>query len=172
MSAPLIRECKTSSLKEVIDLPNHPNFTDMGNGTILDKANQLLWSKTELSPKVFTYKDAVKAAFSANTAGKSGWRLPTLSELKSLLTTERKKGAGKKRSYIHPLFNDGEHWNEYWTSTTCEEVTFYKDKRFGSKSCQEGVSGAWFVHFKLGTLSWSFKTTTKWVWVVLDWEKQ
>ena len=167
MAALVIRDCKTFESKPIKNLSQKPKFVDKGD-TILDEANKLLWSKSEFSPKPFNYKDAVKIVSSARIFEKVGWRLPTLSELKSLLQAERKKNKSGKRSYIHPVFNDGQKWNEYWTSTNCENVTVYSGKRYGTKNCQEGESAAWFVHFKLGTISWSFKNNPHWIWVVLD----
>tara|TARA_B100000686_G_C16802478_1_gene987186 strand:- start:1579 stop:2244 length:666 start_codon:yes stop_codon:yes gene_type:complete len=167
MAANLIRDCKNFDLKQVQNLIHIPEFIDKGD-TILDQANLLLWSRTEFSEKPFKYKDAVRVVSSARISGRTDWRLPTLPELKSLLQPRRKKNGSGKRSYIHPIFNDGKKWNEYWTTTTCEEVTVYAGKRYGTKNCQEGENGVWFVHFKLGTISWSFKKSSHWIWVVAD----
>lgn len=166
-AASIIRDCKTFDLKTVKNLTHIPSFVDKGD-TVLDEANQLLWSKTELSPKPFNYRDAVKIVSSTRISGRGDWRLPTLPELKSLLQSKNIKNKSGKRSYIHPIFNDGKKWNEYWTTTTCNDVTIYNGQRYGTKNCQEGESGVWFVHFKLGTISWSFKNSTHWVWVVSD----
>lgn len=56
----IIRNCKNFELQKVKDLPV---FIDKGD-TILDKANELLLSKTELSPKLFSYKDVVRVVSS------------------------------------------------------------------------------------------------------------
>ncbi len=167
-SALILRGCKNFGSKKIQYLLSQPKLINKGS-IVIDSANNLVWSKKEFSSKQFSFKDAKKVAIQADFSGISNWRLPTLSELVSLMGLDRSLNDSGKRSYINPIFNDGPGWNDYWTTTTCEEVTTYTGKRYGTKNCQEGESAVWFVNFKLGTISWSFKTSTHWIWLVSNW---
>ena len=152
-AGPLIVECKKVGNITVEDLPQ-PEFVDNGDGTITDKANKLLWMKTGIKEKTANFNDAKKIASSSNAANKTGWRLPTLPELKTLLYHERVKNDSGKKAWVNPIFNDGRGMH-YWTSTSCAEVTYIKD-RYQKKICQEGTSAVWLVHFNIGAIFWQF----------------
>ncbi len=167
-AGPLIVECKKVANLPLEKLPD-PEFVDNGDGTITDKVNNLLWLKQGITKNgVFQqmeYRDAERLAESYKIGEKAGWRLPTLSELETLLHHERVKNASGKKSWINPAFDD-DRGHHYWTSTTCEKVTFIKD-RYQKKICQEGTSAVWLLHFNVGAIFWQFKTKKIYhVWLV------
>jgi len=150
-SAPIIAQCKKSDRLIVNDLPK-PEFVFYDDGAIGDVNNNLLWMQTEIPNKKKNFNDAVRFSKSYSVGNESNWRLPTLPELKSLMSKTRLRTSSGKRSYLLAPFDDGVQWNQYWTTTDCNSVNFISDK-YGKKHCQEGESSVWFVNFKLGA-SW------------------
>jgi uncharacterized protein DUF1566 len=165
-AGPLLVECRQVSDTKIEYLPE-PNFVDNGDGTITDTVNKLLWIKKGKFGQKYKLKDAKTAALTAEEAGRTGWRLPTLPELKTLLYKERVINTSGKKAWINPLFDDGlGHY--YWTTTTCDQVSVIKD-RYQEKICQEGEKAAWFVHFNINAVGW-FHTNLErpFVWLVQD----
>jgi len=165
-AGPILKECRKVSEQTIEDLPE-PNFVDNGDGTVTDTVNKLLWIQKGLIEKKFKLKDAKAAANLAHEAGRDGWRLPTLPELKTLIYKERVINRSGKKAWINPMFDDGlGHY--YWTTTTCDKASFIKD-RYQKKICQEGEKAAWFVHFNINAIGW-FHTNLKrpYIWLVQD----
>lgn len=159
----LLIECKKAGNNPVEELPQ-PNFVANDNGTITDTNNKLIWLNRGIYKK-FSLKKAKEFAITAKESGVSGWRVPTLPELKTLLQAERVVNASGKKAWIHPLFNDEGNYY-YWTTTTCEEVSFIQD-RYQKKTCQQGAGAAWLVHFKVGAIIWHFvKAESYYLWLV------
>ncbi len=156
-AGPLLVECKQVSKQEVVDLPE-ANFVDNGDGTITDTVNNLLWLKKGILKKT-KLKDALIVAESAEEAGRTGWRLPTLPELKTLIYKERIVNASGKKAWIHPIFDDG-RGHYYWTTTTCDQVSVITD-RYQEKICQQGDTAAWLVHFNINAVLWFHTTQEK-----------
>ena len=132
-----------------------PEFVDNGDGTITDKVNKLRWLKKGIDKRL-TLKDAHGFANSESFAGSSDWRLPTLPELRSLLSPEKVVNASGKRSWINPIF-DHYRAHYFWTSTTCDQVSYIEEIYQGKhqrKTCQKGDSAAWLVLFKVGSTLW------------------
>lgn len=162
-AGPHLVECKKVSEKTVEDLPK-PNFVDNGNGTVTDTVNKLLWIKKGILKKV-SLKEAKDFASMANNGGKSGWRLPTLVELKTLIHNARIENISGKKAWINPIFDDG-RGHYYWTTTTCDEVSVIED-RYQKKVCQEGDKAAWLVHFNINAVFWHHVTAKNYhIWLV------
>jgi hypothetical protein len=109
------------------------NFEDNGDGTITDHATGLMWQKSD-SPDWLYIKDVpayIEKLNSEKFAGFSDWRLPTVDELKSLITKEKQSDD----LYISPIF-EKKGYNWFWTS----------DKR--------ASGGAWYVDFDNGNVDW------------------
>jgi len=165
-AGPMLIECRNVSESTIEDLPE-PSFVDNGDGTVTDSVNKLLWLKKGILDKKVSLKDAKDIASMAEQAGRSGWRLPTLPELKTLIYTERVVNASGKKAWINPLFDDGVgHY--YWTTTTCDQLSAIED-RYQKKICQEGDKAAWFVHFNINAVGW-FHTILErpYIWLVQD----
>ena len=169
-SGPLLAECKKVKETTLEDLPP-PAFVDNGDGTVTDTVNNLVWMKRGKRDKQgklnkVKLKKAKEIAQLANDGGRTGWRIPSLPELKTLLFSERVLNAGGKKSWIHPIFDDGVgHY--YWTSTTCDQVSVITD-RYQKKICQQGESAAWLVHFNINAVFWHHKSEDYHVWLVAD----
>jgi hypothetical protein len=131
---------KTFKLKKDSDGFRRPleyvknDFKDNGDGTITDRTTGLIWQKSG-SDKYMPYKDATSYIDGLNSgkfAGYSDWRLPTVDELRSLLTPEKQSNG----LYISPIFDKNQLW--CWTSD------------------QRASGGAWSVYFGNGVVSWHY----------------
>ena len=92
---------------------NDMSFTDNGNGTLIDNVTGLLWQKTAgVTP--MTWDAAADYCASLNSSGlgghSSGWRLPALVELDSIMDLSVDSGAA-----INPIF-PGTTAAGFWTS--------------------------------------------------------
>jgi hypothetical protein len=108
------------------------DFKDNGDGTVSDYATGLMWQKSGFD-NYMSYKDTeayVDELNSRKFAGYSDWRLPTVDELKSLLTPKEMNGD----LFIDPIFDKTQRW--CWTS----------DKR--------ASGGVWLVDFYDGDVYW------------------
>ena len=166
-SAPLLKECKKVNEVALPPLPS-PEFIDNGDETITDKVNKLRWLKKGTETRL-SLKDALAFASSESFAGSSEWRLPTLSELRTLLYPERVVNASGKKAWINPIF-DNSRAHYYWTSTKCDEVSFIEENYQGKhqkKTCQRGEAANWLVLFKVGTTVWFLTKDAKHhIWLV------
>lgn len=163
----MLRECKKVSEVGLPKLPD-PIFIDNGDETITDTVNKLRWHKKGINNKM-KWKDAPTFAEAASFAGSDDWRLPTLPELQTLLSPEKIVNASGKRSWINPIF-DHSLAHYYWTSTTCDKVSFIEEifqDKLQKKSCHKGKSAAWLVLFKVGSSLWFLtKEAEHHVWMV------
>ncbi|QPJ63501.1 MAG: DUF1566 domain-containing protein [Candidatus Nitronauta litoralis] len=166
-AGPMLLECKKTSSAKLESLPE-PEFVANEDGTITDTVNKLVWMKTGVNKK-FSLKMADEHAINSEEAGVSGWRVPTLKELSSLLQNQKAQNARGKTSWIHPLFDDtGEYY--YWTTTSCEDISEITD-RYQKKTCQQGAAAGWLINFKAGAIIWHFVDSKKfYAWLVRDLE--
>ncbi len=149
-AAAVLKECRKVNQNTLEEL-SAANFVDNGDGTVTDTINKLRWIKKGIINKL-KLKDSKAFAATKTFAGSSDWRLPTLSELKTLIYFERTINAGGKKAWINPIFDDGlGHY--YWTTTTCDQLSVIED-RYQKKICQQGKSAAWLVHFNINAIFW------------------
>lgn len=91
------------------------DFQDNGDGTVFDKATHLTWQKSG-SPDAVSWQAAHPYIQDLNRRGFGGitrWRLPTIEELKSILTPPPRKG-----DYcIEPFFERSQEW--LWSCDRC-----------------------------------------------------
>ena len=91
---------------------NPPSFADNGDGTITDNVTGLMWQKTDNGES--TWDNAVARAASVATGGYTDWRLPTPSELFSLMNHNNGNPAAIDLKYF-PSNPAGAA--EYWWSS-------------------------------------------------------
>ena len=146
----MLKECRKVN-KNVLEELAEPSFVDNGDGTVTDTVNKLRWIKKGIIKKL-SLKDAKAFAEAETFAGSSNWRLPVLSELKTLVYSKRIINASGKKAWINPIFDDGlGHY--YWTTTTCDQLSAIED-RYQKKICQQGADAAWLVHFNINAIFW------------------
>lgn len=90
---------------------NDMNFTDNGNETLTDNVTGFLWQKTaDANPR--TWDEAVNYCNSLSLGGyASGWRMPDLVELDSIVNLSVVSGAAINADFI------GTAAAGYWTAT-------------------------------------------------------
>ncbi len=111
------------------------SFVDNNDGTVTDKATGLMWEKSG-SSRLYNSraKEYIKQLNKQRFAGYSGWRMPTVEELASLLVRKRTNGA-----HMDPVFDHKQTLS--WTIDRSESQSW------------SWYKGAWLVDFKNGTVN-------------------
>ncbi len=91
---------------------NPPSFTDNGNGTITDNVTGLMWQKVDNGES--TWDNAAARASSVTTGGFTDWRLPTPTELFSIMNHNNGNPAALNTTFF-PSNPTGVA--EYWWSS-------------------------------------------------------
>lgn len=129
-------------------LPSASRFTvlsDFGNAAVRDDETGLVWEKT-LETTELSWSDARNACADKDVGGRKGWRLPSISELASLVDPSTRTGSTLPLG--HPFTNA--QADVYWSATTMAG----------------NPNSAWLVFFDTGRVSYGFKTITFHVWCV------
>ena len=128
-------------------LPSASRFTalsDFGGAAVRDEETGLVW-ETTLETNEMSWTDARAVCADKDVGGRKGWRLPSVSELSSLLDpTVRTRPT---LPLGHPFTNVQD---VYWSATTVADNT----------------KSAWLVFFDTGKVLHAFKTITFNVWCV------
>ena len=107
-----------------------PRFNDNGNGTITDRLTGLMWERVPASPAVDWYS-AISYCENLTLGGHSDWRLPNVSELKSLVNYEQEN-------------------SDYWLNNTQGFENIAHNYYF-TASTQTGTSSSvWLVYMSTG----------------------
>jgi hypothetical protein len=109
-------------------------FEDNENGTVTDLRTGLMWSQS--APVSVTWESALTNCEASTTAGYSDWRLPNITELRSISNDHL------YNSSLDPLFFPSAVAQKYWSSTS-----------------EHDTQRAWFVDFLSGLVSYDNKTT-------------
>jgi len=128
-------------------LPSASRFTalnDFGGAAVRDDETGLVW-ETTLETSEMSWTDARTACADKEVGGRKGWRLPSVSELSSLVDPSVKTRPTLPLG--HPFTNVQD---VYWSATT---VT-------------DNAKNAWLVFFDTGKVLYAFKTITFHVWCV------
>lgn len=146
-----IRDILKQSVKPIMAIPKMPppprvindRFTDNGDGTITDKQLKVIWIKDpsvipELQ-KAMNFDAAKSACEKLQYAGfNSGWRMPTVEELRSIVDYTRSDPAWDINVF------GGKYDNWYWTSTPC---------------AWNLTGAAWCVHSDVGSVDCNFRSS-------------
>lgn len=100
------------------------DFVDDGDGTVLDRATGLTWSKSD-SGHGMDWAAALAYCRGQSVAGHQDWRLPDAKELQSIVDYQRSPSATDSAA-LAPIFqitairNEGgeRDWPYFWTSTS------------------------------------------------------
>lgn len=123
-------------------IPGPIKYQDNGDGTVSDLITGLMWQKTQ-DPKM-TWEEAKEYAANSRLAGKNDWRLPTVTELYSLMYyagSQGDRGNGAvpyiDTNYFDFKYSDGMDLNagegsrwidvQNWSSTKYQGLTMGKD---------------------------------------------
>jgi len=136
---------ETISTKVILPAPRQINdrFIDNNDGTISDKQFNVIWVKDPtvlgaVFQKTMTFEEAKEACEKLSYAGyNSGWRLPTIEELRSIIDYSRSDPAWDTDVFA------GKHNDWYWTSTPC---AWDSDAAW----CVGSVNGVVFYDHKYG----------------------
>jgi len=129
-------------------LPSASRFTILsafGDAAVRDDETGLVWEKT-LETTEMSWTDARAACANKDVGGRKGWRLPSISELASLVDPSIR--TGHTLPLGHPFTNV--QMDVYWSATTVAGAP----------------NSAWLVFFDTGKVSTGFKTITFHVWCV------
>ena len=129
-------------------LPSASRFTVLsafGDAAVRDDETGLVWEKT-LETSEVSWADARAACADKDVGGRKGWRLPSISELASLVDPSMK--AGSTLPLGHPFTNVLA--DVYWSAT----------------SMAGSPNSAWLVFFDTGKVTYAFKSITFHVWCV------
>lgn len=111
------------------------SFSDNGNGTITDNVTGLIWQKQD-SGQTYSWPQAITYCSGLSLGGLSGWRLPNIKELSSIVDDTVSSPA------INQTYFPSTHLSRYWSSTTYAGVT----------------ANAWNVSFLAGYVLSDFTT--------------
>lgn len=117
------------------------NFEDNSNGTITDKATELMWMQDD-NGQGLNWGEALTYAENFVYAGHSDWRLPNAKELQSILDYDRSPSTTNSAA-IDPLFNCTGITDEggspdfpfYWSGTTHANWNTDAEGGFGAYVC-------------------------------------
>jgi len=129
-------------------LPSASRFTILsafGDAAVRDDETGLVWEKT-LETAEMSWTDARAVSADKNVGGRKGWRLPSISELTSLIDPSIQ--SGPTLPIGHPFTNV--LMDVYWSAT----------------SVTDNPKSAWLVFFDTGKATFAFKTITFHVWCV------
>ena len=111
-----------------------------GSGTVYDTKSKLTWQQT-VSSTTYTWTDAKTYCAGVGTnLGGTGWRLPTIKELQSILDLSQTAAP-----YIDPTAFPATPSNSFWSSSPVATYPSY----------------AWLVYFSTGSTSGNSITDTK-----------
>ena len=99
------------AVRDVATPVNVTNFTDIGDGTILDNVTGLMWQKSPVTT-TYTWEQALAYAESLSASTYSDWRLPNIKELISL--NSETTNAPSINTTFFPTVASA----RYWSSTT------------------------------------------------------
>jgi hypothetical protein len=89
--------------------PTADRYVDNQDGTVTDTCTGLMWQK-ERAAMSYTWYNALQYCDSLEFAGHSGWRLPNVRELQSIVDY------GRMEPSSDPIFGEESGW--YWSSST------------------------------------------------------
>src|SRR5208283_3647371 len=110
------------------------NFTNNSNGTVTDSSTGLMWQQTDVYS--MAWDNALSYCDGLSLGGYSGWRLPNIKELTSIVDYALYNQVINTTFFLNAIASN------YWSSTTYAGST----------------SDAWAVHFSNGYVGWDTKS--------------
>jgi len=122
---------------------NEPRFTDNGDDTVTDNKTKLMWTKNANLYDDQEWNDDWNSSNETAIGGYTDWRLPSITELRSLIDINQFDPAlppGNPFMYVKSLL--------YWSSTACGSGPYY----------------AWLVDMEDGSAHFANKDCLYYVW--------
>ena len=117
-----------SNDQEVKTLENSGRFEEAQNGTVIDRKRGLLWLKQDtwqMTGKWMNWvqsRDYSEELNQKNHGGYQGWRLPSVSEAKSLFDKKQQNKDHMGQTVFHPAIFDPGFGFLYWTSDVRNKI--------------------------------------------------
>ena len=117
-----------SNDQEVKTLENSGRFEEGQNGTVIDRKHGLLWLKQDtwqMTGKWMNWvqsRDYSEELNQKNHGGYQGWRLPSVSEAKSLFDKNQQNKDHMGQTVSHPAIFDPGFGFLYWTSDVRNKI--------------------------------------------------
>jgi Protein of unknown function (DUF1566) len=118
-------------------------LSNWGNAAVLDRETGLVWEKAPTPSFSFTWVGASFHCVDLNLGGRTGWRLPALPELMSLVDRSR---SDPSLPSGHPFTVPG--FEDFWSATTTPSDTaraWHVDSGRVFSRDKTGESGVWCV---------------------------
>lgn len=115
-------------------------LTNMSDDAVLDRETGLVWARVNAyafpaSPAAMDWRDASDACFDLQVGNRTGWRLPTMTELMSLIEFAAPFDGGRVRLPAgHPFVvsqTNSQGRFDYWTSDRFNAQTWQVDLTSG-----------------------------------------
>ncbi len=121
-------------------------LSNMGSAAVLDRETGLVWEQSPDGVTTYNWEDAQFHCINLNAGGRTGWRLPTIQELMSLV--DRSVSPGPTLPAGHPFSNVQS--SLYWSASTSAGNTSF----------------AWEVGFYGGGVGTADRSLSFFVWCV------
>jgi len=105
-------------------------LVDLGNGTVVDRANHLLWTKAAVNVTSYTsFSDFIAYCGGLTLGGHTGWYLPDVAQLQTLLPPGTCHAVMDGCGTGDP--DDPDHNGILWANSAVEPESYYCPGVFG-----------------------------------------
>ena len=154
LASPLRAQCKATAFS--VPVPGSfadagatcvaANLVDLGNGTVADRANHLLWGKAAVHVTPYTsFSDFMNYCGGLALGGRAGWYLPDVAQLQTLLPPSTCHAAMTGCGTGEP--DDPYDNGILWASSAVEPESYYCPRGFGCHTYRWAVATGYGENF-------------------------